>query len=99
MFESTIDRSMYDHPGKTTVMRYAVRRHRDRPALAAGESVTIVRMTFQETRYGLTPRVLIRTESGAERWVNGSDIEPLGDNENAAAFAQMGRIAASMLDR
>ncbi len=99
MFETTIDRAMYDHPGKQTTMTYAVRRYRDRPALAVGQPVTIVRFHADSDRYSIKCRVLVRTESGAERWVNGSDVEPIRDPADDAAFARMGEIATEFFAR
>ena len=74
---SALDGDMYDHPGKVTVMKYAVRKYRDRPALKVGESVTIVRMAMLADNYGSRARVLVCNNAGLERWVNGTDIEPV----------------------
>lgn len=96
MFEMAIDRDMYDHPGKATTMTRGIRKYQNRPALAQGETVTIVRMTFTQDNYGLWPRVLVRSDNG-ERWVAGSDIEPIAHTGNNAAFNRMGEIASAIL--
>lgn len=97
MFEMQIDRDMYDHPGQTTTMVRPIRKYRDRPALAAGETVTIVRMSFVQEPWGLLPRVLVRTASDAERWVAGSDITPI-TGTNPKMYARLGEIASDMLN-
>ena len=102
MFELAIDRDMFDHPGKQTTMAYAVRRYQDRPALTVGETVTIVRFHADSDRYGIKCRVLVRTESGAERWTPTSNINPVPDENldpetiegRASFYARLGEIAA-----
>lgn len=79
-----IDHELFDHPGRTTTVKYAVRKYRDRPALAVGDRVTIVRFAQVEDQYGPLPRLLVRTASGAERWVDATSLtiadEILGKN-------------------
>lgn len=75
MWDYLFDRSLYDHPGADVTMRRAIRRYRDRPALAEGEHVTIVRLKFLDTYYGADPRVLVRNAAGAERWIHATDAD------------------------
>ena len=98
IFAGMIDRDMYDHPGKQTVMTRSIRKYQNRPALTAGQTVTIVRMDFREDQYGVWPRVLVRSDDG-ERWVNGADIEPLTVESpgRTAMYARMGEIARETL--
>jgi hypothetical protein len=99
MFETVIDRAMYDHPGRPTTMTRNIRKWRTFPAVTEGETVTIVRMTFRQEQWGFTPRVLIQKADGGERWVNGSDIVPIRDEADQPAFERMGEIASDILSR
>ena len=77
MWSYLLDRSLYDHPGAEITMGRAIRRYRDRPALAEGEQVTIVRFKAMDGQYGPEPRLLIRTAAGAERWIAATDATDL----------------------
>jgi len=81
-----VGREIWDHPGATATMRRAVRRYQDRPALAAGETVTIVRLTHLEGTYGPEPRLLVANADGRERWIHPTDVElePQPEPEPAA---------------
>jgi hypothetical protein len=70
MWATVLDRSLYDHPGAVVTMRDNVRRYQDRPALKAGDKVTIVSFKDLDGQYGPEPRVLVRTADGRERWIS-----------------------------
>jgi len=100
MFALVLTRMMYDRPGEQTTMARSVRKWQNRPALAAGETVTVVRCNFEAGRYAdeIITRVLVRNASGAERWVDGMAITPFPeDGRNAKAFDRLSEIAAEIL--
>lgn len=97
MFETTIIRDMYDHPGAQTSIVRPVRKWQDRPALSVGQPVTIVRVRLEMGRYIMECRILVRTESGVERWVDETKVAPVEHDGNASAYARMGEIASAML--
>lgn len=80
MWGYLIDRSLYDHPGAEVTMKQAIRKWKDRPALAEGERVTIVRFKHIDGSYGLVPRLLVRNADGAERWVHATDVTDLPES-------------------
>jgi hypothetical protein len=77
-----LDHELYDHPGRETTVKYAVRKYQDRPALKVGDKVTIVRFTRVEGNYGPEPRILVRVEDGRERWIHAT-VLTIGDEINA----------------
>jgi hypothetical protein len=77
MWGYVLDRSLYDHPGAEVSMGRAIRRYRERPALAKGEQVTIVRFKSLAGQYGPEPRLLVRTATGAERWISAVEVTGL----------------------
>jgi hypothetical protein len=74
MWEHLLSRSIWDHPGAVVTLRDPVRRWKTRPALAEGERVTILEYDSNTGQYGPEPRLLVRTESGAERWIDATKV-------------------------
>ncbi len=98
MFELAIDRSMWDHPGKTTTMKYAIRKYKDRGAIAVGTEIRIVKYAAVDGRYGIESRVLVETLDGlVKRWVPATSVTPI-ESGNEKAFARMGEIARNILN-
>lgn len=97
MFETTFDRMMYPVGFKTTITR-ATRKWKDRPALTIGQAVTITRLDWTEEQWGLSPRVLVETETGAKRWISGSNVNPCTTG-NEAACKRLGEIAEEFFGR
>ena len=97
MFETTFDRMMYPTGFKTTIT-HAVRKWKDRPALTIGQAVTITRLDWTDEGYGPMPRVLIETETGAKRWIPGSNVEPCTTG-NESAKKRLGEIAEEFFAR
>lgn len=98
MFELAIDRSMWDHPGKTTTMKYAIRKYKNRGAIAVGTEIRIVKFEAQSDQYGIHSRVLVETLDGSvKRWVPATSVTPI-EGGNEKAFARMGEIARNILN-
>jgi hypothetical protein len=98
MFELLIDRSMYDHVGQTTTMQYEIRKYRDRPAIAAGTEIRILKYVAEDGRYTIESRVLIETLDGSvRRWVPTIKVTPI-DAGNEKMFSKIGKIASNILN-
>lgn len=98
MFELAIDRSMYDHPGKTTTMQYPIRKFRDRGAITAGTEVRILKYVAEDGRYSIESRVLVETLDGSvKRWVPTVKVTPI-EGGNEKMFARLGEIAHNILN-
>lgn len=97
MFETTFDRMMYPAGFKTT-MAHGVRRWKHLPPLMVGQSVTIKRLDWRDTPYGPTPRVLVETEGGQQRWIDATNVEPCMTG-NESACKRLGQIAEGFFAR
>ncbi len=98
MFETTFDKMMYPVGFETTMTR-AVRKWKDRPPLTEGQSVTIVKLDWKDIGGGnLIPRVLVETEGGSQRWIDGCNVVPCTTG-NEKAMGRLGEIAAEFFAR
>lgn len=98
MYETTFDRMMYP-VGFKTVMNLPVRKWKNRPALEIGQPVTIINLDWEDICGGnLIPRLLVKTEDGAQRWINGSHVEPCTTG-NEKAHKRLGEIAEEFFTR
>lgn len=98
MFETTIDRMLYPI-GFQTTMKQAVRKWKNRPALAVGQQVRIRKIDWEEICKGtFVPRVLVEAEDGSMRWVYGSKVEPCNTG-NEKALNRIGEIAEEFFAR
>lgn len=98
MFETTFDRMMYPIGFKTTII-HSVRKWKNRPALAVGQAVTIVRLDWQDLGGGnLIPRVEVEAEDGTRRWIDGSSVVSCTTG-NEKAMERIGEIAEEFFAR
>lgn len=71
-----LDSQMYA-AGYSTTVEHTTRKWKDRPAIVAGDTVEILKLTWTDTGYGqMSPRVLVRTSAGTERWISASTLKP-----------------------
>ncbi len=66
--------SMYDHPGEQGKMRYSVRKWKNRPALAIGDTITVIRYQSALSSPNGVTRLLVSYQ-GIERWINAADVD------------------------